>query len=406
MVESSSRRCFADESYREAGAQVVSAGSNGDVSLGIRNLSPETFEPGSVHLLFLDAASAKPDRMSVLKKALDGGATVIDLQGITDAQGKRLVGLGPYSGHAGALNGAWLLGRKWAGRGLITPLAHGRQAKEFADLSAARNEFRQIGRIISDKGFPRELNPVTIGILGHGPAAKGIVEVLENWPVEWVDPAALSLLCRRGGADPRKVYLTAFEERHLVERLDGHGFDFRDYIVHPWLYRSRFDTYLPWLTAVINAVSWDSRYPRFVTWASLAALAARPGTMKLEALVDLPGHVEGSIECTVRATDSEHPAYLCDPVERKVREGVEGDGVLVTANGELEGELPVDTSIFLSGSLKPYLPQILLADFDDGLERSGLSEEVRRSVVACRGELTEGYRYLGELVDQSQPPAP
>ncbi len=197
-----------------------------------------------------------------------------------------------------------------------------------------------------------------------------------------------------------------FEEKHLVERLDGKGFEPRDYIVHPWLYRSRFDTYLPWLTAVINAVSWDSRYPRFVTWAGLGALAARPGAMKLEALIDLPGHVEGSIECTVRATDSEQLAYLCDPVRKEVCESIEGDGVLVMANGELEGELPVDTSTFLSGSLKPYLPQILLADFDEGLERSGLSEEVKRSVVACRGELTQPYRYLAELVDRSEASAP
>ncbi len=233
-------------------------------------------------------------------------------------------------------------------------------------------------------------------MLGYGNVSKGAQRIFECLPVARVAPEDLAELVGGGRADPRRVYLSVFEERHLVRRRDGGPFDLAGYFGRPEEYESRFDEYLPHLTVAVNAVYWEPRCPRFITWESLAALAAGGKAPKLAGIADITCDVDGSVECTVRITDIGNPAYRVDPATREVRDGHLGEGIVVLAVDNLPAELPADASAFFSGQLRPFLPALLAADFDAPLERSGLPPELQRAVIAHRGELAPAYGYLAQ----------
>ena len=58
-------------------------------------------------------------------------------------------------------------------------------------------------------------------------------------------------------------------------------------ITHPEQYESHFERFLPCFTLLVNAVYWEARYPRFVTWAGLKRLAAAGSEMKLAGIADI-----------------------------------------------------------------------------------------------------------------------
>ena len=95
---------------------------------------------------------------------------------------------------------------------------------------------------------------------------------------------------------------------------DGAIFDLQEYYRHPERYESRFDRFLPSFTLLVNAVSWEKQYPRFVTWAGLKRSAESTPTPKLSEIADITCDTHGSIECNVKSTDSDMPAYRVDTI--------------------------------------------------------------------------------------------
>ncbi len=82
---------------------------------------------------------------------------------------------------------------------------------------------------------------------------------------------------------------------------------------------------------------------------------ARP---RLRVIGDITCDIDGSIECTVKATDSENPVYVYDPFEDKAIPGFEGRGPAVLAVYNLPAELPLESSTYFSGKLKEYVPAL------------------------------------------------
>ena len=64
----------------------------------------------------------------------------------------------------------------------------------------------------------------------------------------------------------------------------------------------------------------------------------------------------------------------------------------------LPSQLPRDASMDFSGVLKEFIPAIARADFLVPFEQLELPPEIKRAVIAYRGELTPDYRYLEELL--------
>ncbi|MBE0618793.1 MAG: hypothetical protein IH608_12860 [Proteobacteria bacterium] len=393
-VEHSEKRFFREEEYRDAGALPWEDRALGRIVLGIKEVPEDKLLPGRVYLFFSHTIKGQEGNMPMLRRILDGGSTLIDYERITDAQGRRLVYFGNYAGDAGALDILWLLGEHWRHRGAETPFSRCRQAIAYRSVDEAKEDLRQVGREIHRHGLPGGIHPLVIGVLGYGNVSQGAQQIFECLPVERVAPEDLAALVGDGRADPRKVYLAVFQERHLVRRRDGGPFDLQGYFRGPEEYESRFGDFLPHLTVAVNAVYWEPRCPRFITWDSLAALAAGGSAPKLAGIADITCDVNGSVECTVRVTDIGSPAYRVDPRTRAVAEGHLGEGIVVLAVDNLPAELPADASAFFSGQLRPFLPALLDADFDAPLELSGLPPEIQRAVIAYRGSLTPAYEYL------------
>jgi alpha-aminoadipic semialdehyde synthase len=56
--------------------------------------------------------------------------------------------------------------------------------------------------------------------------------------------------------------------------------------------------------------------------------------------------------------------------------------------------LPRDASVDFSRVLSAFIPAIAVADFSVDFERLELPPEIKRAVIAHRGELTPDYRYI------------
>jgi alanine dehydrogenase len=149
---------------------------------------------------------------------------------------------------------------------------------------------------------------------------------------------------------------------------------------------------------LVNGIYWESRYPRLVTRAQLGELFGRSEPPRLRVIGDVSCDIEGSIECTVRATEPGDPVYVYNPQTGEIHMGVAGHGPVVLAVDFLPCELPVDASTYFSHSLRPFLPVLARADFSGPLSQTGLPPELLGATIVYKGKLTEPYRYLESKV--------
>ena len=394
-VQSSSRRVFGDEEYVRAGAEVVSDLSAARVVLGVKEVPPELLEADTTYLFFAHVIKGQPYNMPMLSRLLELGCTLVDYELVCDDAGRRLIFFGRYAGLAGMIDTLWTLGRRLRWEGLSTPLTDLEPAHRYADLEAAQEAVTRTGAAISEAGIPAELRPLVIGIAGYGNVARGSREILSHLPIREVAPGELASLDPDSETARRHLFVTTFEEAHLVEpRRAGATFDLEDYYQHPGRYRSVFTRHLDHLTVLVNATYWDDRYPRLVRLEDLQRLWVNGSEPRLRVIADLGCDLHGAIECTVRITDPDDPVYVYNPTDGTTKDGVAGRGPVVLAVDILPAELPREASAEFARTLGPYLPALARADLTVPVDRLQLPPELRRAVVLHRGELTPGYAYL------------
>ncbi|MBW2369771.1 MAG: hypothetical protein JRH15_18015 [Deltaproteobacteria bacterium] len=207
----------------------------------------------------------------------------------------------------------------------------------------------------------------------------GAQKIFKCLPVEEIQPDRLSTLPSAGNGNRHTLYLSVFHEAHLVENIQGKPFVLDEYYRSPELFQSKFQSYLPHISILVNAVYWEKRYPKFVTWDGLKALGKESGTRKLQAIADITCDIEGSFECNVKATDSGMPAYRIQPDTRAIEDGHIGDGIVLLAVDNLPSELPKDASVFFSHQLLPLVPGILSARYDATLDSARFPPEVKKA---------------------------
>ncbi len=398
FVQKSRKRFFSPQAYKEAGAEISDDMNAGDVILGVKEIPVKKLIDDKVYLFFSHTIKGQKYNMPMLKKIIDGRSTLIDYERIADDQGRRKVFFGRYAGDAGALDILWLMGEYYETRGINTPLQQCKQASQYQSVEHACQSLRKTGEIIKKEGFPGQISPLVIGILGYGNVSQGAQFIFDNLPTERIAPEELKNFYDKKQGDPRKVYLTIFKEEHLVKHRQGKAFELDDYYKAPVNYEPQFEQYLPFLSIIVNATYWDNRYPRFVTWDALKRLYESTPNPKLCGIADITCDVNGSIECNVKTTDSGTPAYCCNPLTREITDGHKGDGIVLLAVDNLPAELPHDASTFFSNQLKPFVPNILNADYDQPLEDSGLLPEIKRAVIVYKGELTKDFTYLRDYL--------
>jgi saccharopine dehydrogenase (NAD+, L-lysine forming) len=393
VVQPSPQRAFTAAEFEAAGVLVQEDLSGCPVVLGIKEIPKSAFLPGQAYVFFAHVIKGQPFNMPMLQRMLDQGCTLIDYEKVTDEAGRRLIFFGWHAGVAGMLETLWALGQRLAWQGIANPFTTLRRAYEYHDIAEAKAAVQQAGEAIRRNGLPAEIAPLTIGVAGYGNVARGAWEILDLLPVQRVEPAEL------GGLDTLHystsvIYATTFREEHLAAPLaTDAAFDLQHYYSTPQAYRSDFEQYLSHLSVLVNAIYWDPRYPRLVTKEYLRSAFAA-GQPKLRVIGDISCDIDGAIECTVKATEPGEPNFVYNPLTGDVRDGVEGEGVVVMAVDILPSELPRDASEYFSQVLLPYVPALASADYTVSFADLVLPAEIKRAVIAHRGELTPSYQYL------------
>lgn len=393
-VEKSDKRFFNISAYEKAGAEICETMDPGDVIFGVKEIPEKKIIDDKIYIFFSHTIKGQASGMPLLKKIMNGASTLIDYEKIIDEKNRRLIYFGRYAGDAGAIDILQLMGEYWQHHGCDNPFTACKPAHLYDSVEDAKKHLRKIGKDIKKNGLPQALSPLVFGILGYGNVSGGAQQILDCLPTERIAPGDLDEFTKSGKFDPSTVYLSVFKEKDLVAKKDQRPFNLQEYFDHPDRFESIFEKYLPFCSVLINAVYWEKRYPRFVTWEALKRLYETHSNPKLCGIADISCDINGSIECNVKSTDSGMPAYLCNPITRGITDTHKGDGIVVLAVDNLPCELPNDSSTFFSGQLKNFVPNILNSNYDLPLDESGLLPELKKAVIVYKGELTPPYRYL------------
>ncbi|MCX6841901.1 MAG: bifunctional lysine ketoglutarate reductase /saccharopine dehydrogenase family protein [candidate division WOR-3 bacterium] len=393
VVQPSEIRTFSDAEFREVGAEVDDDLSGCPVVLGIKEVPESAFLPRHTYIFFSHVIKGQHHNMPMLRRMMELGCSLIDYEKMTDEAGRRLVFFGRFAGLAGTVDTLAGLGKRLELQGVNTPFSRVRLSHEYGRVDLAKAAVAEVGCDIVEQGLPVELSPFVVGVAGYGHVAKGAWEMLDALGATEVDPVDLPALTAKG--DRHAVYRVMFREEHMVEPIEiGHRFDLKEYFGHPELYRSKFEDHLPHLSVLLNCIYWDERYPRLVTKSWLKQAFGDGRRPKLAAIGDVSCDIDGSIEATVKATEPGEPFFVYEPETGAVRDGVEGEGMLLMTVDNLPCELPFDSSREFGVALVPFVPAIARTDFGLPLEKLDLPGPIRRALILHRGKLTPEYSYI------------
>ena len=395
VMQPSTIRAFPDQVYKDAGAAIDEDMSSCPVVFGIKEIPPDSFEPGKTYIFFSHTIKGQSYNMPILRRLLEQKCSLIDYEKVEDDEGRRLIFFGKFAGLAGMIDSLWSLGQRLAWEGIENPFYGIRQALHYKSLEDVTREISQIGDAIRSEGLPPDLRPLICGFTGYGHVSTGAQEIFDLLPVETITPEEVALLAGRKDRSGRVVYKVVFKEEHLVEPVEaGQPFELQDYYDHPEKYRSIFGAYVPHLTMIMNCIYWDQRYPRFVTKRILRDLFGGDEKPRLRVIGDITCDVEGAMECTARATDPGNPVFVYDPIEETTKDGYAGRGPVVLAVDNLPCELAGESTAYFSHALKDFIPQIAKADYSGSFEECDLPSSFKRGMIVYKGELTPDYRYL------------
>jgi alpha-aminoadipic semialdehyde synthase len=398
VVQTSEKRVFTDEEYIKAGAKIAKDLKKCSVIFGVKEMPESFFEEDKTYIFFSHVIKGQVYNMPMLRKMMEMKCNLIDYERVVDEQGKRLIFFGRYAGLAGMINSLWSMGLRLKEAGYKTPFAQIKQAHHYNSLAEVREVISAVGQEIAEKGLPEELRPFTVAFTGYGNVSQGAQEILGLLPVKEISPEKLLYLKRRSKLPDNLIYKIIFKEEHLVEPVDETAeFDLPEYYASPEKFKSSFEKYIPHIDMLINCIYWDSRYPRLVTKDYLEKLFAA-GTPKLKVIGDISCDVNGSVECTEKATEIEDPIFVYHPDTRTHTMGHKGDGILVMAVDILPSELPRDSSAGFADVLVNYVKAIADCDFNEDFLTLDLPNAIKSALILHRGELTPHYKYLEEHV--------
>lgn len=396
LVESSVRRCYNDELYLSAGAEVGAELDDARVIFAVKEVPLEKLLAGKTYVFFAHVIKGQSYNMPLLRRLLDLGITLIEYERIADEAGRRLIFFGREAGHAGMIESLHVLARRLEWEGTPTPLGDVRRAYEYEDLDDAKTALAEIGRRLK-RGFEIDDAPLVVGFTGRGQVSQGAQEIFDLLPHEEVAPEELADL----DAVRDRLFKVRFGKEHLAQPKEpGKPFDEDEYRHHPERFRGgRLVRYLPHVTLLLHGVYWNDEYPRFLTRREAAAMW-KAGGQKLRVIGDVTCDVGGSIELNKGITSLDRPTYVFDPVQGGFRDGYEGPGIVVLAVDNLPCELPRDASRNFSRVLRDFVPAIVAADYGRPFEELDLPPEIHRAVVTHQGRLTPEFEYLAESLDE------
>ncbi len=399
IIQSSPKRIFTDQEYRDAGAAIAENLADCPIIMGVKEMPEDFFEQNKTYIFFSHVIKGQPYNMPMLRKMMELKCNLIDYEKVEDENNRRLIFFGRFAGLAGMINSLWSLGQRLKVQGITNnPFLSIKQSCEYDSVAEAMKQVAAVGNILKKEGVPRELHPLTIGFTGYGNVSKGAQEIADLLPVKEVSPEELAEPGHRKDLSRHTVYKTVFKEKHISKPVDaGHQFDLQDYYRHPEKYENNFEQYIPHLTILMNCMYWDDRYPRIFT-KEFAKKLYHEGEPKIKVIGDVTCDPDGSVEFTHKGTEIEDPVFVYNPMQDNHKMGFEGDGILVMAVDILPSELPRDSSEAFGDAMLDFIKPIAEADYEVDFSSLQLPAPIKKAMILHKGHLTPDYEYISEYL--------
>ncbi len=179
-VEDSPDRIIPTEAYRDAGIDIAPSGSwrsapSDAIIFGLKELPEDTGPLSHRHILFGHAFKGQPSGRHLLDRFKEGGGTLLDLEYLTDASGRRVAAFGFWAGYVGA----GLSVAAWAAQ------QTGHAMPGISDWPKKDAMIDHLAQALETSG-PNRPSALIIGALGRtGSGAKALLETLGITPTGW-----------------------------------------------------------------------------------------------------------------------------------------------------------------------------------------------------------------------------
>ncbi|GAB9474451.1 Alpha-aminoadipic semialdehyde synthase [Globisporangium polare] len=398
LIQPSHSRIFSDEQYALAGARVTEDLSPANVIVGVKQVPTQELLPEKTYMFFSHTIKAQQENMELLDTVLQKKIMLIDYECITEQgerNGKRLIAFGGNAGRAGMVAGFRGIGERLINMGYSTPFVNVGSSYMYTDLERAKEAVEIAGKKIKQDGLPSDLSPMTFVFTGNGNVSKGAQEIFRLMPHEMVDPSELPNLPR----DNRVLYGTVVQDDFMVQPIDPSRTQTReDYYQNPHLYEGIFhEKIAPHASMIVNCMYWDDRFPRLLTRQQLEDLR-KSGNKKLLGIADISCDIGGSVEFLEYSTEIERPFALYDVNAKKMKDDLEGDGVMMMSVDILPSELARESSQQFGDKLLEYVNVLSGTDARAPLTtQKELPKELLGACIASNGVLTPKFQYIHRM---------
>lgn len=409
LIQPSTKRIFSDKEYNSVGAIVTEDLKEASLIIGVKQIPQEKIYENKNYLFFSHTMKAQQANMPLLDDILAKKARLFDYENITEGGmdgSPRLVAFGKYAGIAGMIDCLQGLGQKLLADGYSNPFLNVPVAYMNQDLEKAKTAISNVGKVITETGFPKSISPLVFAFTGSGNVTKGSREIFELLPHEYVTPEELKTLeddVRNGRRKRNVVYgvlTTAFD---MVKQKNGHPLeDKADYYANPGNYVPCFhENIIPYINVLVNGFYWDARYPRLLTSKQIKTIR-KQGNHNLRMVADITCDPNGSVEFMSHCTPIEKPFFSFSPERNEDSDCISADGICMLGVEILPSELPSDASKHFGDALMPLIPPLLSSKGSKTQDDiSDLPPEMRRACVASHGQLMPKWQYIQRLREQA-----
>ena len=263
-------------------------------------------------------------------------------------------------------------------------LSQVKQTWQYGSIEQVKQHFNSIN---VEQG-----EPVRVVIVGTGNVGKGSEEVCQ-----WLGLKKVDIQDLINGNAPDGSWYAVASSRHINQRIDGTDFDMDDFVEHgAKLYESTFDRLLGQFNILLQTPYWTEKYPKHL---AQQRMIANIGKLPL-VVGDISCDINGSLECTTKASDIDTPAFTYDVNKAQATDGVLVEGVTVMSIDNLPCELSLDASLHFSHILKDYMYNLMSIDLTQPFENCGLIDELAGATIVYKGQLTPKYQYLQTFLNE------
>jgi len=373
LVQPSKRRCFKDENYLKAGAQITDDLSSADIIFGVKEVEISTLIKNKTYLFFSHTNKVHQYigkvindkaiiyKKELLKEVIKKNITLIDYENLRDVSGEgyRYLGFGRFAGIIGTYNTLNLYLKLYG--------------KQLLPRAFEVNHYEEVKKLINKQNF----NKIKILLTGSGRASKGAIEMLKHANIKQV-----TLNDYLEKKYDEAIFCNISAKKHVAKK-DGKTFSDQDYNLNPHEYNSKVKNYLFDTDMFIACHYWDSKFPKLFSPKQINEFK------NLKIIGDITCDINGSVPTTIRSTSIAKPYYSINTDSMKEME-LGNKGIAIMAVDNLPSELPRDASEeFGSSVISEILPYLI--DKDDG--------RINRATTASNGKFCSKFTYLNDFIN-------